>query len=154
VGEDVVSIKLKIISFSKKYGLKATREAFGISKSTIYKGKILDPDAKVSFYAKTGKVVVRKIKKKKKLRRGNFFPQAPGDLIQMDSVYLFLNNIKMYIISAIDVRSRFAFALAFKKLSSESAKEFMEKFLLVFPYRVRYVQTDNRSEFAGKMEYL
>ena len=60
----------------------------------------------------------------------------------------------MYIISAIDVRSRFAFALAFKKLSSESAKEFMEKFLLVFPYRVRYVQTDNRSEFAGKMEYL
>jgi len=43
----------------------------------------------------------------------------------------------MYIISAINVRIRFAFVLAFKKLSSKSAKEFMEKILLVFPYRIR-----------------
>jgi transposase InsO family protein len=58
----------------------------------------------------------------------------------------------MYIISAIDVESRFGFALAFKRLSSENAKEFMEKFLLVFPYRVKCVQPDNGSEFAGKFD--
>jgi transposase InsO family protein len=50
------------------------------------------------------------------------------------------------------VESRFGFALAFKRLSSENAKEFMEKFLLVFPYRVKCVQTDNGSEFAGKFD--
>jgi len=82
-----------------------------------------------------------KIKKKKKLRRGNFSPRAPGDLVQMDSVYLFLNSIKMYIISAIDVESRFAFALAFDRLSSESAKEFMKKFIFIFPCKINGILT-------------
>jgi transposase-like protein len=36
-GEDIVSMKLKIIGFYDKYGLKATRDAFEISKNTIYK---------------------------------------------------------------------------------------------------------------------
>jgi DNA-binding Lrp family transcriptional regulator len=57
-------MKLKIIGFYDKHGLKATRDAFGISKSTIAriirylrdKGKILNPNAKVSFYAKTGRI--------------------------------------------------------------------------------------------------
>jgi transposase len=39
IKEDIVSMKLKIIGFYDKYGLKATRDAFGISKSTIYEWK-------------------------------------------------------------------------------------------------------------------
>jgi len=65
--EDVVSIKLKIINFYDKYGLKAEQKSFWNCKK---------------------------------------------------------HNIK---------ESRFAFALAFDKLSSESAKEFMKKFLFIFP---------------------
>ena len=38
-GGDIVSMKLKIIGFYDKYGLKATRDAFWISKSTIYEWK-------------------------------------------------------------------------------------------------------------------
>ncbi|MBC7330728.1 transposase family protein [bacterium] len=52
----------------------------------------------------------------------------------------------------IDVVSRFGFSYAFPRLSSRSAREFMEKLLEVSTFAVRCVQTDNGSEFAGEFE--
>jgi transposase InsO family protein len=85
-------------------------------------------------------------------RRGHFYPKLPGDLIQIDSIVIFLNGVKMFLISGIDVVSRFGFSYAFPRLSSRSAREFIGKFLMVAPCPVRCVQTDNGSEFAGEFE--
>ena len=55
--------------------------------------------------------------------------------------------MKRYIITAVDVKTRYTFALAYKKHDSASAKDFFQKLEMVFPYKIKRVQTDNGSEF-------
>lgn len=147
-------LKKEVDEFCKERGIKP------ISASTIAriirylkdKGKILNPKAKVSFYAKTGKVVIREKKKKKKLRRKGYNPSKPGELVQMDSLFVFADGIKRYIFTAIDLKTRFAFAYAYKSLKSDNAKDFMEKLRKVTPFEIKAIQTDNGSEFSGNFE--
>lgn len=98
---------------------------------------------------RTGALVVREPKsRKKKLRRKGFVPCLPGDLAQMDTVSILTAGLKRYIFTAIDVRTRFAFAYAYKTVSSANGDDFLRKFLKVAPFAIKRVQTDNGSEFA------
>lgn len=147
-------LKRELDEFCEKRGIKP------ISASTIAriirylkdKGEIPNPKAKISIYGKTGKVIIREKKKKKKLRRKGYTPENPGDLVQMDSLFVFVNGIKRYIFTAVDLKTRFAFAYAYKSLTSDNAKDFMEKLLKVMPFEIKAIQTDNGSEFAGNFE--
>ncbi len=104
---------------------------------------------KITLYGKTGTLLVRESKpKKKKMRRKGFLPQLPGDLVQMDTVSIFAAGLKRYIFTAIDLSTRFAFAYAYKTNSSANGNDFLGKFLKVAPFVTRRVQTDNGSEFA------
>ena len=47
--------------------------------------------------------------------------------------------------------TRFGFALAYKSLSSKSAKDFMEKFRQGVPFKIRGIQTMGEG-FAGEFE--
>lgn len=131
------------------------KEVTTISESTIgriikdlkQKGLITDFDSRLTFNAVTGRFYSKKYIRRKKLRRGCYNPQKPGDLVQMDSITIFLNNIKRYIITAIDLKTDFAFAYAYESLSSESAADFMKKIQRVAPFAIKRVQTDNGSEF-------
>jgi transposase InsO family protein len=97
--------------------------------------------------------MVRKTKpKKKKLRRKGFNPIQPGDLVQMDTVSIFVAGLKRYVFTAIDVNTRFAFAYAYATNSSTNGNDFLGKFLNVAPFVVRRVQTDNGSEFAKRYD--
>jgi transposase InsO family protein len=107
---------------------------------------------KVTFNGHTGSLLIREVKHKKKLRRKGFAPQYPGDLVQMDTIAVFLAGLKRYIFTAIDVRTRFAFAYTYKANSSTNGNDFMDKFLRVAPFTVKRVQTDNGSEFANHFE--
>jgi len=53
--------------------------------------------------------------KEKKLRIGKHKPSKPGDLVQIDAIEIFLNGVRRYIITALDVKSKFAFAYYHKK---------------------------------------
>jgi len=86
-------------------------------------------------------------KRKKKLRRKGYIPHNPGDLVQVDSITLFTNGIKRYIITAVDLISKFAFAYCYFSLSSNKAYDFARKFKEVAPFKIRRVQSDNGSEF-------
>ena len=50
------------------------------------------------------------------------------------------------VITAIDVRSDFAFAFGYSNLSSASASDFFEKLEKVSPFRITHVQTDNGTD--------
>lgn len=125
-----------------------------ISESTIgriikdlkEKGK-LPQHQRLSYYARTGKLVVRKQQRIKKLRRKDYQPANAGDLVQIDAIELVIDGIKRYIITAIDVHMKFAFAFAYKSLSSASARDFMEKLIEVAPFAILHIQTDNGKEF-------
>ena len=117
-----------------------------IIKDLKDKGK-LPQHHKLSFYARTGKLVVRNQKKTKKQRRKDYQPEEAGDLVQIDAIELFIDGTKRYIITAIDIYAKFAFAYAYKSLSSTSAKDFMEKLIKASPFPISHIQTDNGKEF-------
>ncbi len=83
----------------------------------------------------------------RKTRRRGFQPHKPGDLVQMDTVTIFAAGIKRYIFTALDTKTRFAFAYAYKSNSSLNGQDFLSKFTRVAPFTVSHIQTDNGSEF-------
>ncbi len=110
------------------------------------KGKI-PSGRKFSFYARTGNLIEKNRIKRKKIRRKNYKPEATGDLLQVDTVVKFINGIKRYIVTAIDLKSEFAFAYGYTNPSSKGTTDFFRKLETVVPFQIKRIQTDNGSEF-------
>ncbi len=224
--------RLKILLFWKKYGLKATIDAYGAKQSTLYlwnkkykesgcKIVSLNPGSQsrinnnkrkihplilkelkrlrlvecpnmgkekaaknlktfcrnnnlpVYSESKIGRIIKQKkiyhhrikvyhngkiktVKKSKKLRKpSDLSINNPGDLIEVDVVVRHIGLMKRYIVTAIDVNSRYSFALCYKKHNSLCARDFIQKMEKVFPYKIKAIQTDNGSEFHKYfMDYL
>lgn len=141
--------KEKINSFLKEENIA------GISDSTVgrilkelkEKGKI-PKRAKLSLYGKTGALKDRKpIIKRKKKRIKDYKPDKEGDLLQLDTIVKFINGIKRYTVTAIDIKSDFAFAYSYTTPSSKNTKDFFQKLEYVAPFAIKNIQTDNGSEF-------
>jgi len=110
---------------------------------------------RVSLSAKTGRMIEKTRIKRKKLRRGGYMPREAGNLVQIDTVVKFINGLRRFIITAIDVKSDFAFAYGYPSLSSALATDFMTKLEKVAPFKITHVQTDNGLEFERYFrEYL
>jgi len=101
----------------------------------------------LSYNAKADRFTKKKIKKKPKLRIGGYKPRKIGSLLQADSVKLMCEGKSVYLINAIDLRSRYAFTKSYERLNSANAKEFFEEVKKHAPFDVKRVQTDNGSEF-------
>ena len=109
---------------------------------------------RISLYGKTGRVIARKEPHRKPKQRvpKDFRPEKAGDLIEIDAIILIQDGTRRYILTAIDRESDFAFAYAYKTLSSTMARDFLGKLLKVAPFVIRRIQTDNGSEFAKHFE--
>ena len=83
----------------------------------------------------------------RKTRRKGFHPSKPGDLVEIDTVDIFVDGMKRYLLTAIDLPTRFAFAYAYKSSSSSTARDFLGKLKMVAPFPIARVQTDNGHEF-------
>ena len=99
---------------------------------------------------------VKQVKRQNKLRKPKDLAiNSPGDLIEVDVVVRFIGLMKRYIVTAVDVHSRYSFALCYTRHDSLSARDFIQKMEKVFPYRIKAIQTDNGSEFHKYfMQYL
>jgi len=99
---------------------------------------------------------IKELKKNKKLRKpADLAIDNPGDLVEVDVVVRFIGLMKRYIVTAVDVHSRYSFALCYTKHNSLSARDFIQKLEKVFPYKIKAIQTDNGSEFHKYfMQYL
>lgn len=140
LGKD--KVKRFLDEFCQEQGLKS------ISISTIGRvikdKKIFHHRIKVSYFGK-----VNIIKKRKKLRKPKEFVSAiPGDLVEIDTVIRFIGKIRRYVITAVDVSSRYTFAWSYRRLDSTNAKDFFKRLEIVFPFQIKHVQTDNGSEFC------
>jgi len=131
-GADKLTIALILATACRQSGITP------ISPSTI--GRIihdlkasgrLPSRKKLTYNAVWDKQWFLEKKPKKKLRRKGFYPQQPGDLVQMDTISVFIDGMKRYICTALDIQTRFAFAYAYKTHSSAHAGDFLEKFLRV-----------------------
>ena len=147
MGKD--KIKIFLDECCKKNNIKT------ISISTIGRiikdKKIYHQRQKISHFGK-----IKTNKRTKKLRKPREFKANDiGDLIEIDTIVRFDWGIKRYIITAVDVNTRFTFAHTYRRHNSDSAKDFFKKLEKVFPYKIKRVQTDNGSEFHKHFkEYL
>jgi len=125
-----------------------------LSVSTI--GKVIK--RKNFFFQKSGKVYhnpesgFAKRKKTKRIRVR--YAPKPTDVgyLEMDTVLYFVDGIRNYFYSAIDVKSKFVFSYHYKNLNSQNTVDFFKKVELVYPFPITTIQTDNGLEFLGDFE--
>lgn len=151
-GVGQVTVKYALERFCQEKGLPT------VSESTIARmirwlkeQKRIPKRKEVRLNARTGKLHEKKKKRKKKLRSKGFVPKQPGDLVQIDALHYYVENVRRYIISAVDMVSRMAFCYAYERLTSRHAQDFVEKLQQAFPFPIRHIQTDNGSEFEGNL---
>lgn len=143
------TIKPELDEYCKEVDLEVVSEStIGRVITDLKKTGKLPKSNKVSLAGKTGKLLEKQVRKQaKKERRGSYQPEVPGDLVQIDALVFFVYGIRRYLVTGIDLKTRFAFAYAYKTLSSGTAKDFLNKFQAVAPFKIRRIQTDNGSEF-------
>ena len=139
-------IKILLDEYCRQEGIET------ISESLI--GKIIRRNRWYYKPSKTyhnpGRKHIRR-KKKKRIPSGYRVKEA-GELVQIDTIVRFDMGIKRYIITAIDIKGRFAYAHTYKSLSSKMAMLFMKELEEVTPFKIKGVKTDNGLEFCGEFD--
>ncbi|HAS28098.1 MAG TPA: hypothetical protein DCR59_02770, partial [Dehalococcoidia bacterium] len=108
----------------------------------------LPKQTRISINGKTGKLHARSpVPRMKKTGRKGFYPKMPGELVEIDTVDIFVDGIKRYLITAIDLPPGFAFAYTCKSGSSSCTRDFLRKLKGVAPFKISRIQTDNGHEF-------
>ena len=142
-------VKKDLDKFCKKNNLPIYSES-KIGR-IIKEKKIYHHRQKISHFGKIKAVN----KQKKKRKPSDLVINSPGDLIEIDVVVRFIGLMKRYIVTAIDIHSRYSFALCYTRHNSLCAKDFIKKLERIFPYKIKAIQTDNGSEFHKYfMKYL
>lgn len=129
-------------------------EGYGRSVSTVGRmlsdlkraGRLPTP-VRYSLYGKTGNLIERHTKRKKKLRRPKGYR-----VLEVDTVVRFVDGVKRYILTAVDTKRRTAFAACYTNHGSRSAADFLVKCQEALPDCPSALQTDNGSEFALHFE--
>lgn len=91
--------------------------------------------------------------KRTKRQRVRYAPKPTAiGYLEMDTVLYFVDGIRNYFYSVVDVRSKFAFSYHYQHLNSQNTVDFFKKLEKVIPYKINTVQTDNGLEFLGDFE--
>jgi len=115
---------------------------------------ILKDKIRYSLNGRTGKLHILHRKYKVKLRINGFKPKAKGELIQTDTIIILYFGKRYYILTAIDVFNRLAFAKVYESHSSKTASIFIKETIEYFKYSIQRIQTDNGSEFNLHFEIV
>lgn len=62
-------------------------------------------------------------------------------------MHLEIEEKKLYLINAIDVKGKIAFSKQYKRLNSKNTEEFFKQLQKEYPFKIKTIQTDNGSEF-------
>ena len=95
-----------------------------------------------------GRGKVKKQVRVKVLRKPKDFKATHvGHCVAFDTIEEYIHGVKCYIVTAIDLHTRYAFALGVTSHASSAAAEFFALWQQVFPVPIETVLTDNGSEF-------
>ena len=155
VVQHIIALRTAHIRLGKdKLHALLAQEGYHGSTSTI--GRILSDlkehgelhlPMKYSLSGKTGRIIPRVSKRKKKLRRPHGYC-----VLEVDTVVRFIDGTKRYILTGVDTERRTAFAAAYANHGSLSAADFLTKARAVLHDCPEDVQTDNGGEFALHFE--
>lgn len=147
-GADKATITPSLILACHAAGVKSVSESsVGRIIHDLKERGRLPKNIKVAINGLTGRLRTWEPQRVRKVRRKGFWPTQPGDLVEIDTVSIFVDGLKRYLLTAIDLPTRFAFAYAYKSSSSSNAQDFLMKLQTVTPFRITRIQTDNGHEF-------
>ncbi|MDA3793478.1 MAG: integrase core domain-containing protein [Elusimicrobia bacterium] len=69
-------------------------------------------------------------------------------LLQLDTIVIYWDKFKRYIITAVDHASKLGYARMYKRKSSRAAKDFLHRLQYLIGVSIQNLQTDNGSEFT------
>ena len=76
----------------------------------------------------------------------------PCFLFQLDTIVIYWDNLKRYILTAIDHTTKLGYARMYKNKSSRAAADFLYRLRYLTGQPIENLQTDNGSEFALEFE--
>jgi transposase InsO family protein len=76
----------------------------------------------------------------------------PCFLFQLDTIVIYWNNVKRYILTAVDHATKLGYACMYKNKSSRVAADFLYRLHYLVNQPIENLQTDNGSEFAWEFE--
>lgn len=94
------------------------------------------------------------LKKRSLWKKRRIYPIRPdiakeGDLIELDTIHFVDKHAKRsYVYTALDVYSRYGYALLSKKANTHKSLQFLKKARVYFPFKIKCLQTDNGPEFG------
>lgn len=154
-----VSYEQRTVALKKRYPyygkekIRVLLQDEGISVSSSWIGKIIKRH-KLQYLWRTQESACnfkKTIRKRKSRKRPPALcvPEKVGTWLQLDTVVLYWQGKRVYVITAIDLTSRFAIAYAYSTPSSKNAKDFLNKIQMFFSgnISIKMIQTDNGSEF-------
>ncbi len=76
--------------------------------------------------------------------------ENPGDLVQLDSIHLMIDDKKrVYVITLIDVYSRWSYAKAYKRMNSATTVDFVTEAKRHARFTFKMLQSDHGPEFSN-----
>jgi IS30 family transposase len=94
------------------------------------------------------------LNKRSPWKKRRIYPIRPdiakqGDLVEFDTIHFVdKDNKKSYMYTAIDVYSRFSYAMISSKSNTHRTLQFLKKVKEYFPFEIKCIQTDNGPEFG------
>ena len=122
--------------------LNVSESSCGRALSHLKEQRLLPQNKHLSVSGKTGRLIEKTYTARKKQRR-----QVKRGM-EVDTIVRFIDGTKRYILTAIDVERKFAFAGAYTTHSSAAAADFLRRLVEAAPFPITEVQSDNGSEFA------
>jgi transposase InsO family protein len=111
----------------------------------------------VSVSLSTVKRVLKRygcLKERSRWKKRRIYPIRPdiakqGDLVEFDTIH-FMNKdgIKSYVYTALDVYSRYGYAMLSKKINTHQTLRFLKQVQKYFSFKIECIQTDNGPEFG------
>ncbi|MEJ0053989.1 MAG: integrase core domain-containing protein [bacterium] len=138
--------KAKLAALLREDGYRVSESYVGRVVADLKRRGLLLPHKPLSYYARSGTYREKPVSKRTKLRRRH----KRG--MELDTVVRFIDGVKRYVLTAIDVEKKFAFAGAYTVHSSASAADFLARVIAVCPFDITELQTDNGPEFAKNFE--
>lgn len=140
--------KDKLHALLRQEGYQGSISTVGRILADLKRCNQLPQPIRLSLQGRTGNLVARIPRRKKKLRRPTSYR-----VLEVDTIVRFIDGVKRYILTGVDTERRTAFAAAYTNHGSASAADFLEKARIVLPDCPPAVQTDNGSEFALHFEH-
>ncbi len=151
--ERVALIRKKHLRYGKIKIAKLYEREYGQIISSWKVQKTIEKNGLYFNSVRTAKIAKKRRKgiKKKRITELRKKPIA-GFLLCLDTIVIYWNGLKRYILTAIDHHSKMAYARMYTTKSSHSAKDFLFRLSYLWDKDIKNITNDNGSEFKGEFD--